>query len=336
MFDSAKVTSTESDPAPAKQAATPEPGPAATTWAPAHRRPTTLEHAGERPVAAGDPEAFRRSRRPLGQRLAERPLLLDGAGPLRDRRPEVDDAAAATAPGASTFRLADQDGSPGRHSQHRGRRTQETLTIASVNSTTGEILTTTGATYAHGSGEDAEPDRDDRLLGLELPQDVCASGRVQSFGKGSRPLVAGSSSPFVSGLSPKGRPTSAATARPSSTARRSSPGSPRSAPTAGAAGRRRAIRGVTAGEKSHVCDLGAADARAGRLVLPRPRRQLLAAGHRPRDVVVGAGRPQGREAHLRGRQEVRTLAPAAKRPLQGLARAASAPADAALRQSSRA
>ena len=30
--------------------------------------------------------------------------------------------------------------------------------------------------------------------------------------------------------------------------------------------------------------------------------------HGPRDVVVGAGRPQGREAHLRGgRQEVRTL-----------------------------
>ena len=38
---------------------------------------------------------------------------------------------------------------------------------------------------------------------------------MQSFGKGSRPLVAGSGSPFVSGLSPKGRLTSAATARPS-------------------------------------------------------------------------------------------------------------------------
>ena len=93
MFDSAKVTSTESDPAPAKQAATPAPGPAATTPAP-RRRPTTLEHATrERPVAAGDPEVVRRSRRPLGQRLAERPLLLDGrARPLRDRRPEADDA----------------------------------------------------------------------------------------------------------------------------------------------------------------------------------------------------------------------------------------------------
>ena len=43
-----------------------------------------------------------------------------------------------------------------------------------------------------------------------------AAGTVgQAFGKGSTPLVAGSTSPFVSGLSPKGRLTSAATARPS-------------------------------------------------------------------------------------------------------------------------
>ena len=41
---------------------------------------------------------------------------------------------------------------------------------------------------------------------LELLQDVCASGRVQSFGKGSRPLVAGRAALRLG--SPKGRLTS--------------------------------------------------------------------------------------------------------------------------------
>ena len=65
-----------------------------------------------------------------------------------------------------------------------------------MNSTTGEILTTTGATYAHGSGEDAQNlTATIDYWDLELLQDVCASGRVQSFGKGSRPLVAGRACP---------------------------------------------------------------------------------------------------------------------------------------------
>ena len=49
----------------------------------------------------------------------------------------------------------------------------------------------------------------------ELPQDLCAAGRVQSFGKGSRPLVAGTTSPFASGLSPRGLLTTAARSVPS-------------------------------------------------------------------------------------------------------------------------
>ena len=49
----------------------------------------------------------------------------------------------------------------------------------------------------------------------ELPQDACQSGRVMRFGKTNPPVVTGVDRPFASGLSPKGRLTSAARATPS-------------------------------------------------------------------------------------------------------------------------
>jgi hypothetical protein len=39
----------------------------------------------------------------------------------------------------------------------------------------------------------------------ESPQDACESGRVASFGKESRPAITAAGTPYVSGLSPKGR-----------------------------------------------------------------------------------------------------------------------------------
>src|SRR5207237_545557 len=48
----------------------------------------------------------------------------------------------------------------------------------------------------------------------ELPQDVCAAGRVATFGKVSEPVLAGSSSPYASGLSPAGRLIAAVSGRP--------------------------------------------------------------------------------------------------------------------------
>jgi hypothetical protein len=45
---------------------------------------------------------------------------------------------------------------------------------------------------------------------LELPQDVCAAGRVQRFGIASEPSLTTAQSPFATGLSAKGRLTSAA------------------------------------------------------------------------------------------------------------------------------
>ena len=50
-----------------------------------------------------------------------------------------------------------------------------------------------------------------RYRETELPQDACQSGRVMRFGKTTPPVVTSSSRPFASGLSPKGRLTSAAT-----------------------------------------------------------------------------------------------------------------------------
>jgi hypothetical protein len=48
----------------------------------------------------------------------------------------------------------------------------------------------------------------------ELTQDACASGRVLTFGKTSEPVVTGTSSPYISGLSPNGILVSAATRSP--------------------------------------------------------------------------------------------------------------------------
>jgi hypothetical protein len=49
----------------------------------------------------------------------------------------------------------------------------------------------------------------------EVPQDLCAAGRVLSFGKLSEPVIAASGAPYVSGLVPDGRLQPARKKRPS-------------------------------------------------------------------------------------------------------------------------
>ena len=49
----------------------------------------------------------------------------------------------------------------------------------------------------------------------EVPQDVCAAGRLLSFGKLSEPVLTASGAPYVSGLSPDGRLQPARRTRPS-------------------------------------------------------------------------------------------------------------------------
>jgi hypothetical protein len=48
----------------------------------------------------------------------------------------------------------------------------------------------------------------------ESPQDACEAGRVATFGKESRPVITTQGTPYVSGLSPKGRLLAQASRRP--------------------------------------------------------------------------------------------------------------------------
>jgi hypothetical protein len=211
MFDSAKVTSTESDPAPAKQAASPGAGAAPADDDPANTPPASDPSLPSTPASTGAPVDLWDSGWPTGRFYwTVVPIhyeVLD---------PQVTPLTANAAAGATTFTVSETAGFVKDQPIRIGTGpTQETLVVASVDATQKQIVTAPSL-YAHAAGE--------QLVGLngtvvywdkELPQDNCAAGRVQAFGKGSMPLVAGSGSPFVSGLSPKGRLTSAATAHPS-------------------------------------------------------------------------------------------------------------------------
>ena len=110
------------------------------------------------------------------------------------------------------------------------------------------------------------------------------------FGKTSEPAVSRSGSPFVSGLSPKGRLTSAASSRPSFY------GSPLVAwePALGAdqyevQWSKTKYPWRKEGEKLTYATSALLPRHARQLVVPDPRDQLLASRHRPRDDVVGPG-----------------------------------------------
>ena len=96
---------------------------------------------------------------------------------------------------------------------------QEAATVTGV---TGSVITiATPLKQGHGSGEPVV-----RTMGnltyrdLELPQEVCAAGRVMRFGKSSEPTLVAAGTPFASGLSPRGLLT---TATPSAASFYSSP-----------------------------------------------------------------------------------------------------------------
>jgi hypothetical protein len=80
----------------------------------------------------------------------------------------------------------------------------------------GSTLTLAGPlTRAHAVAAQVVGTGSLRYYDVDTPQDACAAGRVLEFGKTSEPAVSRSGSPFVSGLSPKGRLTSAVSSRPS-------------------------------------------------------------------------------------------------------------------------
>ena len=224
MFDSAKVTSTESDPPPAAQAATPPAGGGASSGSgsgsgsgtPAEGDPASTPPANDpslpaTPKSSGAPVDLWDSGWPNGR-------FYWTAVPVRFETadPKVTALTAATAPGASAFRVANaNDFAVPQLIRIGSGATEELLTISAVNPLTSTLSTQTAATYAHNAGETvANLTSTLDYWDLELPQDACAAGRVQAFGKGSPPVVAGGSSPFVAGLSPTGRLTSATRATP--------------------------------------------------------------------------------------------------------------------------
>jgi len=212
MFDSANVTSTESDPAPAKQAASP----GTSSGAPADEDPANTPPASDpslpsTPASTGAPVDLWDSGWPNGRFYwtvvpVQYEVLDPQATPLTANAPA----------GATAFTVSATGGFLKDQAIRIGTGpTQETLTVASIDVAQNQILTSPSL-YAHAVAE--------QIVALngaivywdqELPQDNCGAGRVQSFGKGSSPLVSGSSAPFVSGLSPQGRLTSADRATPS-------------------------------------------------------------------------------------------------------------------------
>ena len=202
MHDSAKVSSTESDRSRRSSAPTPrQAAPHHDHARHADDRSRPGRHAArERSVSARDADRHRRARRPLGQRLAERPLLLDGrAGRFEvGRRRSTPSLTSAAAPGATVFRVGSVDGLRRRRSSSGSARARRRRPSPSA------------TVDAHSFDRHDEPLPTPRMASArpctnlasvleywdqELPQDVCAAGRVQSFGKGSMPLVAGSGSP---------------------------------------------------------------------------------------------------------------------------------------------
>ena len=213
MFDSAKVTSTESDPPPPKQAATPASGsdkPADDD--PANTPPALDPSLPATPGSSGAPVDLWDSGWPNGRFYW---TVVNVQYEVRD--PQVSSLSAATSPGATTFRVASVGGFLKDQPIRIGTgATQEQLAVATIDTVQNQITTATPAIYGHALSE--------QVLGLtstlvywdqELPQDNCAAGRVQSFGKGSVPVVAGSTSPFASGLSPRGLLTTAGGGVPS-------------------------------------------------------------------------------------------------------------------------
>jgi hypothetical protein len=89
----------------------------------------------------------------------------------------------------------------------------ENVSVIGVSGTT--LTLAAPLTQAHAAGSPVIGTGSIRYYDVETPQDACAAGRVLAFGKTSEPAVSRSGSPFVSGLSPKGRLTAAAKSRPS-------------------------------------------------------------------------------------------------------------------------
>jgi hypothetical protein len=114
---------------------------------------------------------------------------------------------ASAAVGATTIDLVETAGLEEGNKLKLGT-TGEEVVIASISGDT--VTLVTPLTAAHSAGDVVVRSTDSALYkDIELPQDVCAAGRVLRFGKMSEPAVAIAGAPLVSGLSTTGRLISA-------------------------------------------------------------------------------------------------------------------------------
>lgn len=217
MNDAAKVTSTENDkPLPAQTGTastqpSPTGGTAPATPDPASTPPENDTSLPSTPAVTGAPVDLWDSGWPNGRFYwTVVPVAFEVTAPVTTT------STLASAAGATSVRVADVTGFVANDLARVGSgATEETVTVLAVDATT-NTLTVAPTVFAHGTGEQVQSLANTLTYwDQELPQDACAAGRVQAFGKGSLPLVAGAGAPFVSGLSPKGRLTSAARSTPS-------------------------------------------------------------------------------------------------------------------------
>jgi hypothetical protein len=135
------------------------------------------------------------------------------SGPLKlpANQEELDVALASVLPSASseTAKTYMADGTPVTASEAAGEASAVKVDLPDVDSTSTRYYWTVVPV-----GILVAEDGTFEYYDAESPQDACEAGRVGSFGKVSRPAITSAGTPYVSGLSPKGRLLAQAGGRP--------------------------------------------------------------------------------------------------------------------------
>jgi hypothetical protein len=217
-YDGSSVTSTESQPDAAPTTSVPTaPGETTTTGGPASTPATPSSTSTPAPTtgaAAGSITWSGRIGAPIDLWDTEWP----GSGyywtvvPVKAEAPgtlTTSVAAAGAKAGDTVLPVTNPTGfSPGDTIAIGAGTTGESATITSVGDT--QLTLAAKLAFGHGSGEAVVRGGGSLVYqDLELPQDVCAAGRVARFGKESEPSLTSSGDLFATGLSSEGRLTSA-------------------------------------------------------------------------------------------------------------------------------
>lgn len=135
------------------------------------------------------------------------------SGPLKlpTNQEELDGALAGILPGAKaeTAKTYMADGTPVTASETWGADDRVRVDLPDVDTSSTRYFWTVVPV-----GIVVDEDGTFTYYDAESPQDACESGRMASFGKQSRPVITTAGTPYVSGLSPKGRLLAQAGRRP--------------------------------------------------------------------------------------------------------------------------